>query len=185
MSDVTRILQRIETGDAAATDELLPIVYDQLRQLASRRLAREGSSPSLQTTELVHEAYLRLVGSDQSWANNAHFFAAAAEAMRRILVEHARRKRRIRHGGEFTRVEIEEGNLQADGPSPEEIILVDDLLDRFAESYPQEAQIVKLHYFGGFEIDEAGKILGIPRSTAYRYWQFARTWLHRQSRSSS
>ena len=180
MSDVSQILSRIETGDVRATDELLPIVYEQLRQLASKRLASEGNM-SLQTTELVHEAYLRLVGSDQAWANNAHFFASAAESMRRILVEHARRKSRIKRGGEFVKIEMQDDDLKANGPSPEEIILVHDLLDHFAEDHPQEAQIVKLHYFGGFNINEAGEILGIPSSTAHRYWQFARSWFHRRS----
>ena len=181
MTDVTDILQRIETGDVTATDELLPIVYDQLRRLASKQLAQEGKVHTLQTTELVHEAYLRLVGSDQAWANKAHFFAAAAEAMRRILVESARRKRRIKHGGEFQKIDMQEENVKSDGPSPEEVILVHDLLDSFAEKHPQKAQIVKLHYFGGFSVSEAAEILGIPSSTAHRYWQFARSWLHQRS----
>lgn len=181
MADVTQILQRIEIGDVSATDELLPIVYDQLRRLASRQLGREGKVQLLQTTELVHEAYLRLVGTEQDWTNRAHFFAAAAEAMRRILVENARRKRRIKHGGEFQKIEMPVENVQSSGPSPEEIILVHDLLDRFAEKHPVEAKLVKLHYFGGLSVSEAGEMLGIPSSTAHRQWQFARSWFHKRS----
>ena len=176
MSDVTEILQRIETGDAQATDELMPIVYNQLRRLASRQLDGEAPGQTLQTTALVHEAYLRLVGSDQKWEGKGHFFAAAAEAMRRILVERARSKRRIKHGGQYKRVDLDAA-IASTGPVPNEVILVDDLLEALAEKFPVEAQIVKLHYFAGFNISEAGRALGISSSTAHRHWVFARAWL--------
>ncbi len=179
MTDATKILSRIATGDPKAADELLPIVYNELRRLASKRLARDPAGQSFQTTELVHEVYLRLVGSDQQWEGNAHFFAAASEAMRRILVERARQKKQIKRGGEFKRVQLSEA-IAASGPSPEEILLVDDLLDRFAENHPVEAQIVKLRYFAGFSTNEAAKILDLPSTTAHRHWTFAKTWIFRE-----
>ena len=176
MTDVTRILSRIEQGEAHAAEELLPLVYEELRRLASQRLAHEIPGQTWQATELVHEAYLRLVGSDQAWEGSGHFFSAAAEAMRRILVERARQKKRIRHGGGRNRVGLNDEAV-AEGPSPEEILLVDDLLDRFAEHHPAESQIVKLHYFAGFNISEAARALGLPTSTAHLYWRFAKSWL--------
>jgi RNA polymerase sigma factor (TIGR02999 family) len=179
MSDATTILSRIAAGDAKAADELLPIVYNELRQLASRRLANDPAGQSWQTTELVHEAYLRLVGSDQKWDGNAHFFGAAAEAMRRILVERVRHKKRLKRGGEQNRVMLSE-EIAASGPSVEEALLVDDLLDHFAENFPVEAEIVKLRYFAGFSTSEAAKILDIPSTTAHRHWTFAKTWIFRE-----
>ena len=179
MSDVTRILSAIEEGDAAASEELLPIVYNELRQLASRRLAHERPAESLQTTELVHEAYLRLLGPEQAWDGKAHFFAAAAEAMRRILVERARQRKQTKRGGEFKRVELTDA-VADDAASPEEVLLVNDVLDRFAEKHPIEAQIVKLHYFAGFNISEAARALGVSVTTAHRHWTYARTWLYRE-----
>jgi RNA polymerase sigma factor (TIGR02999 family) len=176
MSDVTQILERIETGDVRAADELLPVVYNQLRRLAHTKLTREAPGQSLQTADLVHEAYLRLVGSDQEWNGRGHFLAAAAEAMRRILVERARKKRRIKHGGRYARVEL--NDAAAADPSPDEIITVSDLLESLAKEHPLEAQIVKLHYFAGLSISEAGRALGISSSTAHRHWTFARAWLH-------
>jgi RNA polymerase sigma factor (TIGR02999 family) len=176
MSDVTRILELIEAGDASLTDELLPIVYDQLRYLARRQLAGEPPDISLQTADLIHEAYLRLVGSDQHWQGSRHFLGAASEAMRRILVEHARKKSRLKYGGGLVRVELHDASAAA-GPSPEEIIVVSDLLDTFAGQYPLEAEIVKLHYFAGLNISEAGRAMGIPSSMAHRHWTFARAWL--------
>ena len=177
MSQVKQLLERIETGEAEAADELLPIVYDQLHRLARKQLAQEASGQSLQTADLVHEAYLRLVGSDQQWQGRGYFFAAAAEAMRRILVERARKKRRIKHGARHVRVELGDAAARL-GPAPDEVIAVSDLLESLAAQYPLPAQIVKLHYFAGLNISEAGEALGISSSTAYRHWRFARAWLH-------
>jgi RNA polymerase sigma factor (TIGR02999 family) len=177
MSDVKRLLERIEAGETDRADELLPILYDQLRRLAHRQLADEAPGQSLQTADLVHEAYLRLVGSDQEWQGRGHFLAAAAEAMRRILVERARKKRRIKHGGRFLRVELGDAATRL-GPAPEEVILVSDLLEALAIEHPLEAQIVKLHYFGGLNITEAGEAVGVSSTTAYNRWRFARAWLH-------
>ena len=181
MSDVTRLLERIDSGDAQAADELVPIVYEQLRRLAHQQLADEDPGHSLQTADLVHEAYLRLVGSDQEWEGRGHFFAAAAEAMRRILVERARKRRRFKHGGHFARVELTDAAISS-GPSPEEVITVSDLLESLANEHPIEAQIVKLHYFAGLNISEAGRALGVSSSTAHRHWTFARAWLHKAIR---
>ena len=183
MNDVTLIIEQIRGGDARATDELLPIVYNELRRMAGRKLGAEAGHPTIQTTELVHEAYLRLVGTDQSWDGRAHFLAAAAEAMRRILVERARRRRRIRHGGGRRRVDFHESELEAD-PAPDEILVIHDLLDHLAEKHPIEASVVKLHYFAGFNISEAARALGIPVSTAHRHWTFARAWLYRRLKDS-
>jgi RNA polymerase sigma factor (TIGR02999 family) len=170
-------MNRIEAGDLRALDQLLPVVYDQLRRLAHQQLAHESPGQSLQTADLVHEAYVRLVGSDQQWQGRGHFLGAAAEAMRRILVERARKRQRIRHGGQFKRVELSETAAQF-GPPAEEVIMVSDLLDSLAAEHPEEAQIVKLHYFAGFNISEAGRALGISSSTAHRHWTYARAWLH-------
>ncbi len=179
MTDATRILGRIASGEAKAADELLPIVYNELRRLASKRLARDPAGQSFQTTELVHEVYLRLVGSDQQWEGNAHFFAAASEAMRRILVERARQKKQIKRGGEYKRIEL--SHAVADpGPSPYEVLMVNDVIDRLAETRPVEAQVVKLHYFAGFNISEAARALGIPSTTAHRHWKYACAWLYRE-----
>ena len=183
MTDVTRILKRIESGEGQATDELLTVVYNQLRRLASHRLAREAPGQTLQTTELVHEAYLRLVGSDTPWKGKEHFFAAAAEAMRRILVERARKKGRIKHGGGLERLALSDSAL-AVGEPPEEVLIVDDFLDLFAETHPVEAQVVKLHFFAGLNISEAARALDIPTTTAHRYWTFARAWMVREIRKS-
>jgi RNA polymerase sigma factor (TIGR02999 family) len=177
MSDVSGLLDRIDAGDPHAADELLPIVYDQLRRLAHRQLKNESPGQSLQTSDLVHEAYLRLVGSDQKWQGSGHFLAAAAEAMRRILVERARKKQRIRHGGLLKRVKLFDAAARL-SPAPEEVIMVSDLLDSLAAAHPDEAQIVKLHYFAGLNISEAGRVLGISSSSAHRHWIYARAWLH-------
>jgi RNA polymerase sigma factor (TIGR02999 family) len=176
MNEVRRLLERIET-DPEAVDELLPIVYSELRRLASRQLAHEAPGQSLQTSDLVHEAYLRLVGSDQEWQNQRHFLGAAAEAMRRILVERARRKRRIKYGGRFVRMELSDAAARS-APLQEEVITVSELLDSLERQHPLEAQIVKLHYFAGLSISEAGRVLGLARTTAHRHWTFARAWLH-------
>lgn len=181
MTDVTEILNRIDAGDQRASDELLPIVYDELRILASQRLAREWPNNSLQATELVHEAYLRLVGGDGTWQGLAHFFAAAAEAMRRILVDRARAKRSLKRGG-GRRVELHDSAVQAASAdaAADEILVVSDLLDRFAEKHPEEAELAKLRYFADFNISEVARALEIPVSTAHDRWNFARAWLRRE-----
>ena len=176
-NELREMLGRIENGDAQIAEELLPIVYDQLRVLASRRLANDPAGESLQTTELVHEAYLRLVGNDRDWDGTKHFFAAAAEAMRRILVDRARQKRTAKHGGDVRRVELDRISPSSKAPSPEEVLAVHDLLDQLAVEHPMEAEIVNLHYFGGLNITEAGKLLGLSSSTTHRCWTFARAWL--------
>ena len=179
-NEVTSILAAIEQGDPRAAEQLLPLVYDELRKLAAQRLAREAPGQTLQATALVHEAYLRLVGpaDDRRWEGRGHFFAAAAEAMRRILVEAARRKKRLRHGGGLRRVE-----LPADGPAitgaPEEVLAVHEALDRLAAADGQAAELVKLHYFGGLTIDQAADVLGVSVRKAYIIWAYARAWLFR------
>ena len=172
---------RIESGETALDEELLPLVYDELRVLASSRLAREANV-SLQTTELVHEAYLRLVGPDTKWKGRAHFFGAAAEAMRRVLVDRARRKQRVKHGGDRQRVELHDSAIEA-GVSPEEILIVSDLFDNLAEQHPTEAEVAKLRYFAGFTLTEVAQALDISVGSAHKYWRFARAWLYREYES--
>jgi len=176
VGDLTEILSKAENGDPVATNEVLPLVYQELRRLARSKLAHESPGQSLQTTELVHEAYIRLVGSDQAWQGKPHFFAAAAEAMRRILIDRARRKKSVKHGGHFQRVDLSEQTLRHPA-ADEEMLVVDDLLDHFSEHHPQEAEIAKLHYFAGFSIRECAQALGIPPSSAHDRWRFARAWL--------
>ena len=159
---------------------LLPLVYADLRRLAARRLARESPGQTLGATDLVHEAYLRLIGSCR-WDGRGHFFAAAAEAMQRILVENARRKRRIKHGGQFERVEIELADLPTRMP-PEELIALDEALEQLQRQDPIKAKLVTLRYFGGMTIEQAAAVLGISRVTAHRYWTYVRAWLHQQLR---
>jgi RNA polymerase sigma factor (TIGR02999 family) len=177
MTDVAQLLERIEEGDERSADQLVQILYAELRRLASRQLAREAPGQSFQTTELVHEAYLRLLGSNQEWQGEGHFFVASAEAMRRILVERARRRRSTKHGGDFTRVDLSMA-VSRPVPSPEEVVIVSDLLESLAKEHPLGAQIVKLHYFAGLSIREAGRALGVSSSVAHRRWTFARAWLH-------
>ncbi|MHB8974087.1 MAG: ECF-type sigma factor [Pirellulaceae bacterium] len=176
--DVTLILSRIEQGDPSATPELLPLVYEELRKLASAWLAQEKPGQTLQATALVHEAYIRLVDADkaQHWDSRGHFFAAAAEAIRRILVENARKKVRVRHGGALRRIELDDVVSAAERPS-EELLSLDEALTRFAVLEPEKAKFVKLRYFAGFSIDEAADLTGISRTTAKRYWTYARAWL--------
>ena len=178
MTDVTRILLAIEQGNTKAAEQLLPLVYDELRKLAAQKLAREKPGQTLQPTALVHEAYLRLVGADpqQSWDNRSHFFAAAAEAMRRILVERARRRKRLRHGGGRRRLDLQEAVSRSDSPH-EELLALDEALTKLATREPAKAELVKLRYFAGLSIDEAADLLRISRTTAKRYWAFARAWL--------
>jgi RNA polymerase sigma factor (TIGR02999 family) len=178
MNDVTQLLSAIEQGDPHAASQLLPLVYDELRKLAAQRLARESPGHTLQPTALVHEAYLRLVGEDeqQRWDSRGHFFAAAAEAMRRILVESARRKKRVKHGGDLQRVDLADRDVPV-RPLPEEIIALDEALTRLAEEDPEAAKVVQLHFFAGLSIDQAAEVLGVSRATAYRHWGYARAWL--------
>ena len=180
MTDVTRILNAIERGEAKATDELLPLVYEELRLLAAQKLSHEPPGQTLQATALVHEAYIRLVGSaDQSWENRRHFFGAAAEAMRRILVDHARRKRSEKHGGAHHRIELDELEPFISEP-PESLIRLDEALTELSKQEPDIAEVVKLRYFGGLTLEQAAEIKGISRRTAGRYWNYARLWLYRE-----
>jgi RNA polymerase sigma factor (TIGR02999 family) len=183
MSDVTHILNAIETGNPQAAAQLLPLVYEELRRLAAAQMAREQPGQTLDATALVHEAYLRLVG-DQQFANRRHFFGAAAEAMRRILVENARRKRRVRHGGGRQRVELADAQ-PARIDQPDELLAVDEALSELAVEDPDAAELVKLRYFAGLSVEEAAEALGMARATAYRHWTFARAWLTLRVRKDS
>jgi RNA polymerase sigma factor (TIGR02999 family) len=180
MTDVTRILQAIDRGEGRAADELLPLVYDELRRLAGGRMKQERPGQTLQATALVHEAWLRLMGPDGSraagWQNRRHFFGAAAEAMRRILIEQARRKGRVRHGGERRRVELEPSGIAVEGPR-EDILALDEALAQLEREDPKKAELVKLRYFAGLDEAEAAEALGISRATASRWWTFSRAWL--------
>jgi RNA polymerase sigma factor (TIGR02999 family) len=185
MTDVTRILNAIERGDAKATDELLPLVYEELRLLAARKLSREAPGQTLQATALVHEAYLRLVGDEpQNWSGRGHFFAAAAEAMRRILVENARRKQRLRHGGGLQRVDLDDLDCVA-GQPPEDLLTLDEALAKLHEREPLKADLVKLRYFAGLTAGQAGEVLHLSKATADRYWVYARAWLYDEIRQAN
>src|SRR5262249_2311116 len=179
MSEVTRILRAIEEGDALAAGQLLPLVYDELRKLAAQKLAHEQPGQTLQATALVHEAYLRLVDTEQAqqWNSRGHFFAAAAEAMRRILVDQARQKRSLRRGGNFKRRTIEDLEIEAPEPSVD-LLAVHEALERFQGVDAVAAQVVKLRYFAGLTIPQTAEALGISPSTADRSWAYARAWLH-------
>ena len=179
MSDVTRILSQIEQGDQKAAAQLLPLVYEELRKLAAQKMAQEKPGQTLQATALVHEAYVRLVGSvpQQSWDNRRHFFAAAAEAMRRILVDNARRKSRPKHGGDRERIEFDPVPSVGSG-SPDELLRIDEALERLAADDETAARVVKLCYFGGVAVEQSAEMLGISRATAYRHWTYAKAWLH-------
>jgi RNA polymerase sigma factor (TIGR02999 family) len=179
MSEVTRILNAIERGDGRAIDELLPAVYQELRQLAARRLSREKPGQTLQATALVHEAYLRLVGEEnQPWKGKTHFFAAAAEAMRRILIENARRKHRLKRGGDERRVDMDEAEIAIEGPS-QDLLALDEALGRLEATDKIKADLVKLRYFGGLTIEQAAEVLEISPTTAKRHWTYARAWLYK------
>jgi RNA polymerase sigma factor (TIGR02999 family) len=183
MSDVTRILQSIEDGDPKAAEELLPLVYDELRKLAAAKMAREMPGQTLQATALVHEAYLRLVDDTKArhWDSRGHFFAAAAEAMRRILVDQARRKQSRRAGGDRQRHDVD--HVQVAAPElPPDVIAVHEALERFEKIDAQKALLVKLRYFSGLTIPEAAVVLGISTTTADRHWSYARAWLHAELR---
>lgn len=175
--EITLVLQRIEQGDPRAGAELLPLVYQELRRLAAAKLARESPGQTLQATALVHEAWLRLGGESQPvWGGRAHFFAAAAEAMRQILVDRARQKRSLKRGGGLGRQPIEGDEVASLAP-PEEVVAVHDALDALAAEEPLAADLVKLRYFGGFSIEEAADVLHVSRTSAYRLWNYARVWL--------
>src|SRR5262245_25215700 len=184
MTEVTRILSAIEQGEPRAAEQLLPLVYDELRRLAAQKLAQEQPGQTLQETALVHEAYVRLVGSaeeaagrEQHWDGRGHFFAAAAEAMRRILIDRARQKRAQKRGGGRQRLDIDARDL-ATQASPDQLLALDDALAKLARDDPAAAQLVELRYFAGLSVDEAGKVLGMSTATAYRHWKYARAWLH-------
>ena len=176
----TRILSTIESCDASAADELLPLVYDELRRLAACKMAREDARQTLQATALVHEAYLKLMGSEnQKWNSRGHFYAAAAEAMRRILIESARRKRRVKHGSGQKPLDVEELEIAAP-VAGDELLAVHESLDRLATLDSQKAELVKLRFFVGLTMEQAAEVLGISIATAHRYWAFAKAWLYRE-----
>jgi RNA polymerase sigma factor (TIGR02999 family) len=180
VSDVTRILDRARQGDAKAAAELLPLVYEELRRLAAHKMAQEAAGQTLQATALVHEAWLRLVGDGQPrWQGRGHFFAAAAEAMRRILVENARRKRRLRHGGGQQRVGLEEADLVAQAED-DKLLQVDEALEDLAREDSVQAQVVKLRFFAGLKNEEVAESLGISAKTVQRYWTHAKSWLYQR-----
>jgi RNA polymerase sigma factor (TIGR02999 family) len=180
MSDFTRVLERVQRGEAHAAEELLPLVYADLRRLAAQKMAGQPAGHTLQPTALVHEAYLRLAGSSRPyWENRAHFFAAAAEAVRHILVDRARRKARIRHGGDWQRVHMESVDL----PNPEDsdvVLAVSEALDQLAQHDPVSADLIKLRFFVGLSTVEAARMLGLSERTAKRTWAYARAWLFRE-----
>jgi RNA polymerase sigma factor (TIGR02999 family) len=178
MNDVTQLLNALANGDTHAASQVLPLVYDALRQLAAQRLAHEKPGQTLQPTALVHEAYLRLVGGQQEphWNGRSHFFAVAAEAMRHILVDNARRKRRAKHGGGWERVPLDDA-VPAPPASEDSLLALDEALTRLAAEDPEAARVVQLRYFAGLSIEEAAESLGMARATAYRHWTFARAWL--------
>lgn len=177
MTDVTRILNAIEQGNAEATDELLPLVYEELRLLAAQKLSRETPGQTLQATALVHEAYIRLVGTECSnWNSRNHFFMAAAEAMRRILIENARKKKSLKYGGNHHRVDFEDA-ATVSGKNADDLMALDEALTKLNAEDRTKADLVKLRYFAGLSIEQAAKILGISRATAIRHWSFARAWL--------
>ena len=180
MSEFTVILQQIERGDVRAASQLLPLVYDELRKLAAQKMAREHPGQTLQATALVHEAWLRLGGDEQpEWENRAHFFAAAAEAMRRILIDNARRRKAVRHGGNVERVPLDGLELAA-GVDDDQLLAVHEALDRLAAHDVVKAELVKLRFFAGLTIEQAAKVLGLSESTAKRHWAYARAWLYRE-----
>jgi len=181
MSDVTRILSAIEQGDPQASEQLLPLVYEELRRLAAQKMAQESPGQTLQATALVHEAYLRLVDTEkvQHWNSRGRFFLAAAEAMRRILIENARRKRRLKRGGGFHRERLEDVEVECGVPQAD-LIALDEALQKLAVEDPAKAEIVRLRFFAGLSHEEAASVLGISAVTAKRLWRYTRAWLHRE-----
>jgi RNA polymerase sigma factor (TIGR02999 family) len=184
MSEVSLILSAIEQGDPHAAGRLLPLVYQELRCLAAAKLAHEKPGQTLQSTALVHEAYLRLVGAggEHIWEDRRHFFAAAAEAMRRILVENARSKKRLKRGGGLQRVDLQQVEAPA-ADRPDDLLALEEALDQLAKEDPQKAELVKLRFFAGLSVEEAARCLGVSRATADRYWAYARAWLYDRTRS--
>ena len=179
MSDVTCLLDAIGRGDPKASEKLLPLVYQALRRLAAAKMARESPGQTLQPTALVHEAWLKMVGQqNRDWQGKNHFFGAAAEAMRRILVDNARRKKAARHGGGLQKVELEE--VEAASANDEQVLAVHEALEEFAKREPQKAELVKLRYFVGMTVEEAAAVLGISEGTAKRHWAYARAWLYEE-----
>jgi RNA polymerase sigma factor (TIGR02999 family) len=179
MDDLTLLLNRLSGEHQLSADQLLPLVYEDLRRVAAQKMAQETPGQTLQATALVHEAWIRVGGESQSWENRTHFFVAAAEAMRRILIDRARRKLAVRHGGGQQRVDVDEVEIVAGQPD-EELLAVNEALDRLALLHESKAQLVKLRYFAGLTIKEAADLLGISEPTANRYWAFARAWLFRE-----
>ena len=180
MNEVTRVIEAVQRGDPKAAAELLPLVYEELRKLAASKMANEAAGNTLQPTALVHEAWLRLVGNDNpKFAGRAHFFAAAAEAMRRILIDRARRKRALRHGGGQVRVDIQQLDL-ASPDADDQLLAVSDALDKLTAQDPIEAKLVKLRYFAGLTVEEAAGLMDISPRTARNYWAHARTWLYHE-----
>jgi RNA polymerase sigma factor (TIGR02999 family) len=186
MSEVTHILSAIEGGDSHAAEQLLPLVYDELRRLAAQKLAQEKPGQTLEATALVHEAYLRLVDVEkaQHWDSRGHFFAAAAEAMRRILIDQARRKQRPKHGGGRNRISLDQVLCLAEGPK-DDLLALDGALEKLAREEPAKAELVKLHYFAGLSLEEVSRVLGISPRTAKRHWAYARAWLYAAIRDNS
>ncbi len=186
MSDVTQILSQIEQGDPDAAEQLLPLVYEELRKLAAAKLANEKPGQTLQATALVHEAYIRLLGSksEQRWDSRGHFFGAAAEAMRRILVDKARRKKTTKHGGDLQRIELRDAATLNETP-PDELLALDKALDKLQQRDEVKAELVKLRYFAGLTIPQAAEVLGIGASTADKYWAYAKSWLRTEIDKSS
>ncbi|HJT76246.1 MAG TPA: ECF-type sigma factor [Gemmataceae bacterium] len=185
MSEVSRILDSLGRGDPQAAGRLLPLVYDELRRLAAARLARERPGHTLQPTALVHEAYLRLVagGDEPAWESRRHFFAAAAEAMRRILIDQARRKKRAKRGGDRRRVDLDPVEVP-DAARGDDLLALDEALDALAREAPEKAELVRLRFFAGLSVEEAGRCLGISRATADRHWAYARAWLYDRVRDA-
>lgn len=180
MSEVTRILAAIEQGNDHAVDELLPLVYEELRHLAAQKISHERPGQTLQATALVHEAYIRLVGSEiQSWRGRTYFFSAAAEAMRRILIEKARRKQSQKHGGDRQRIDLDEAEIVIKDPSTD-LIALDEALAKLAEEDRVVADLVKMRYFAGLTLEQAAVVLGVSRRTTERYWAYARAWLYQE-----
>ena len=182
MSDVTRLLSSMQQGDPHAAEELLPLLYTELRKLAAAKMARERPGQTLQPTALVHEAWLKLAEAGQSWDDRAHFFAAAAEAMRRILIDCARTRQAARHGAGQERVDVAEIEIAAPAANDDELLAVHEALDKLAAEDARKAEVVKLRYFAGFSIEETADLLGISTPTAKRDWTYARTWLFREIR---
>ena len=183
MSDATVLLSAVEQGDPSAADQLLDVVYEELRRLATYRMAQEAPGQTLQPTALVHEAWLKLVGGgERKFENRAHFFAVAAEAMRRILIDRARRRQTQRHGGQYERVELQEAGLAAPAED-DQLLAVDDALEKLSREHPVQAQVVKLRYFGGMTNEEVAQALNLSVSTVKNYWTFARAWLFDAIRS--